>query len=111
KRTVQSELESALMKIHKGEPMRVTASGRTDAGVHAKGQVIHFDSPLLIPEERWMKALQSYLPEDIVIIEVEKAAPDFHARFHTTGKEYRYFVRISALKDPFTRYYQYHYSF
>src|SRR5690606_20163645 len=106
-----SELESALMKIHKGEHIRVTASGRTDAGVHAKGQVIHFDSPLLIPEERWMKALQSYLPEDIVIIRMEKAVADFHARFDTSGKEYRYFVRVSEERDPFTRNFQFHYSF
>lgn len=49
KRTVQSELEAALSKMHKGMEVKVSASGRTDAGVHAKGQVIHFDSPLQIP--------------------------------------------------------------
>jgi len=53
KRTVQSELENTLKKLHKGQEIKVFASGRTDAGVHAKGQVIHFDSPLSIPLERW----------------------------------------------------------
>jgi tRNA pseudouridine38-40 synthase len=111
KRTVQSELEAALQRLHKGSSIKITASGRTDAGVHAKGQVIHFDSPLFVPEEKWGKALQSFLPDDIVILNVEKAEPDFHARYQTIGKEYRYFVRLSKVKDPFTRNYQFQYTF
>ncbi|MCQ6276417.1 tRNA pseudouridine(38-40) synthase TruA [Bacillus sp. V3B] len=111
KRTVQSEIEEALKKLHKGSPIHITASGRTDAGVHAKGQVIHFDSPLLITEERWVKALQAVLPEDIVALKVEKKDSTFHARYQTTGKEYRYFVRKSKVKDPFTRHYQFQYGY
>lgn len=63
KRTVQLEVERALAKIHKGNPVKIFASGRTDAGVHARGQVIHFDSPLAIPEDRWVTALNSLLPK------------------------------------------------
>ena len=101
KRTVQSEMEAALAKIHKGKAVKVFASGRTDAGVHAKGQVLHFDSALSIPEERWGIALQSLLPGDISIRNVEKADADFHARFDTVGKEYRYFISLSKSRDPF----------
>lgn len=105
-RTVQSEVEAALSRIHKGKNIKITASGRTDAGVHAKGQVIHFDSQLSIPIERWRMALQSQLPEDIAILKVEKAHPSFHARFDVKDKEYRYFIKRTAIADPFLRNYQ-----
>ncbi|MGE6594394.1 tRNA pseudouridine(38-40) synthase TruA, partial [Bacillus mycoides] len=65
-RTVQTEIESALARMHKqDELIPIVASGRTDSGVHAKGQVIHFDTPLSIPMERWPFALNSLLPDDI----------------------------------------------
>ena len=112
KRTVQLELETALAKLHKGTHVKVTASGRTDAGVHAKGQVIHFDSPLAIPEERWVIALNSLLPEDVSVISVEKVDHSFHARFSAVGKEYRYLLYLSDRRDPFQRNFavQYPYS-
>jgi len=111
KRTVQSELEAVLTKMHKGEIVKVAASGRTDAGVHAKGQVIHFDSPLPIPEERWETALNSMLPEDIVVHSVMKVGPSFHARFDAVGKEYRYVLQLSSKRDPFRRHFAYQYPF
>ena len=101
-RTVQSELEKALKKIHKGTTVKVVASGRTDAGVHAKGQVLHFDTPLSISEESWPIALQTKLPRDIAVLKVEKATATFHARFDSVGKEYRYYIRRAQLNDPFT---------
>jgi tRNA pseudouridine38-40 synthase len=110
-RTVQSELEKALKKIHKGQIVKIVASGRTDAGVHAKGQVIHFDTPLSISEESWPIALQTKLPRDIAVIKVEKTTDSFHSRFDSIGKEYRYYIRRAQLNDPFTRNYQYHYSY
>ena len=110
-RTVQSELEKALKKIHKGTTVKVVASGRTDAGVHAKGQVLHFDTPLSISEESWPIALQTKLPRDIAVHKVEKATATFHSRFDSVGKEYRYYIRRARLNDPFTRNYQYHYSY
>lgn len=111
RRTVQSEIEAALKKLHKGNDVKITASGRTDAGVHAKGQVIHFDSPLFIPEGSWVKALQAHLPDDIVIRKAERVETNFHARFDAVGKEYRYFVRLAPEKDPFTRHYQFHFTY
>lgn len=111
KRTVQGELEKVLTKIHKGVEVKVVASGRTDAGVHAKGQVIHFDSPLSITEDRWETALNSLMPEDISILSVEKAPESFHARFDAAGKEYRYFIYLSSKRNPFQRNYAYQYPF
>lgn len=109
KRTVQGELERALEHIHKGEAIRVTASGRTDAGVHAYGQVIHFDTPLSLSPDQWKKALNALLPDDIVIKDAQEAAPSFHARFSAKAKEYRYKVRIAQERDVFLRNYCYYF--
>lgn len=111
KRTVQSELEACLAKLHKGNEIKVFASGRTDAGVHAKGQVIHFDTPLSIPEDRWPIALNSLLPDDIAVLSAEYATPTFHARFCASGKEYRYVLRLSPMRDPLMRNYAYHFPY
>lgn len=111
KRTVQSELEACLAKVHKGRAVKVFASGRTDAGVHAKGQVIHFDSSLSIPEDRWPIALNSLLPEDMAILSAKYVSSSFHARFDAKGKEYRYVLRLSSNRDPFTRNYACHYPY
>jgi tRNA pseudouridine38-40 synthase len=111
KRTVQSELEKALRKMHKGEEVKVTASGRTDAGVHAKAQVIHFDSPYTFPVANWEKGLNALLPDDIVVVKTQVVESGFHARFDTVGKEYRYIVSRSIKKDPFQRNYSYHYPY
>lgn len=107
-RTVQGELETALLKLHKGEPIRTYASGRTDAGVHARGQVIHFDSMLSIPERNWVKALQTLLPDDIVVRYVERARDNFHARYDAVKKEYRYRIVTSEVLDVFRRNYSLH---
>ncbi|ETI69230.1 tRNA pseudouridine(38-40) synthase TruA [Neobacillus vireti] len=111
KRTVQSELEAMLAKMHKGASIKVIGSGRTDAGVHAKGQVIHFDSPLPIPEQKWEVALNSMLPEDISVLSVKKVDPSFHARFDAVGKEYRYVLHLSPIRDPFQRNYASRYPY
>ncbi|GAK01094.1 tRNA pseudouridine(38-40) synthase TruA [Geomicrobium sp. JCM 19055] len=108
KRTVQREINQALARIHQGQQVNVTASGRTDAGVHAKGQIIHFDSPLQIPADRWSKALGAHLPDDIQIIESVPVSAGFHARFDAAAKEYRYFVRCGQERDVFSRHYAHH---
>lgn len=110
-RTVQLELENTLQKIHKGQVTKVFASGRTDATVHAVGQVIHFDSPFQLSVESWKKALNSLLPDDIRVLEVGKVEDNFHARFDVVKKEYRYKVLISPEKDVFKRQYSYHFPY
>ncbi|ESU31487.1 hypothetical protein G3A_16425 [Bacillus sp. 17376] len=111
KRTVQGELEKALEKLSKGTSIRVSASGRTDAGVHARGQVVHFDTMLEIEPARWQIALNSLLPDDIAVLSVDIAKPDFHARFDAVGKEYRYFLLQSKHRDPFQRNYAYQFQY
>ncbi|MGL5915162.1 MAG: tRNA pseudouridine synthase A, partial [Culicoidibacterales bacterium] len=91
-RTIQGEIERVISKIVK-QPVIIHASGRTDAGVHARGQVFHFDSCVEIPAERWIRAINKLLPPDIYIRKVEVVSTDdyqFHARFSARGKEYRY---------------------
>lgn len=105
KRTVQLEIEKVLSKMHKGDVVKITASGRTDARVHATGQVIHFDTPLAIPTDRYMKALNVQLPRDIRVLCVEQVADDFHARYDVSGKRYRYVWDCSAVQSPFRRHY------
>lgn len=104
-RTVQLEIEKVLHKMHKGDTVKITASGRTDARVHATGQVIHFDTSLDIPTERYMKALNVQLPRDIRVIDCEEVAADFHARYSVTGKRYRYIWTTEQLQSPFRRHY------
>lgn len=107
KRTVQGEIEKVLTRMHKGKDIRIYSSGRTDTGVHAKGQVIHFTSDLEIPEANWKKALNAQLPEDMYVHLVEAVDDSFHARFSATAKEYRYFILLSDERDVFLRNYRY----
>lgn len=103
KRTVQLEIERVLETIHKGTIVKIVASGRTDAGVHATGQVIHFDSPLTFPLDRWRTALNVQLPRDIRILSIEQVSDEFHARYHAIGKTYRYIWSLSEIHSPFER--------
>lgn len=105
KRTVQLEIEKVLAVMHKGQTVKIVASGRTDARVHASGQTIHFDTHLAIPCDKFMKALNVQLPRDIRVHGVEEVAPDFHARYGVSGKRYRYIWDTSAVQSPFRRHY------
>lgn len=108
KRTVQSEIDKALVKIHKDKKAHSVASGRTDAGVHANGQVIHFDTPLTLPSDRWQMALNVLLPTDIRIVGVSYVDEHFHARYSATGKTYRYKWSYAEVHSPFERNYSVH---
>lgn len=107
-RTVQSEIDKALVKIHKDETVQSVASGRTDAGVHANGQVLHFDTPLSLPLDRWKMALNVLLPTDIRIVDVTYVDEDFHARYSATGKTYVYKWSYAEVHSPFERNYSVH---
>ncbi|QGH32749.1 tRNA pseudouridine(38-40) synthase TruA [Gracilibacillus salitolerans] len=104
-RTVQGVMEKVLMKMHKGNHVRVTASGRTDQGVHAVGQVIHFDTELEIPPENWLRALNTMLPDDVEVISITDVPENFHARYDVSEKEYRYYILNAKEKDLFRRHY------
>lgn len=107
KRTVQREIENVLTKMHKGNEKRIVLSGRTDAGVHARGQVFHVETDLTIPIENWKKAMNAQLPDDIYVHKVEYVKPSFHARYDAKEKEYRYFVLNSSEPDLFQRNFTY----
>lgn len=100
---IQQVIEEALESIlHK--PVRITASGRTDAGVHACGQVFHFDGR---PDVRYVPALNALLPADIRILDVQTADEAFHARFCAKRKRYDYYVDTDW-PGPFTYKYRWH---
>jgi len=89
-RSVQGDIEEALLKMHK-HPVPLIGSGRTDAGVHAIGQVANFTTDIAhIPVERFVPALNSILERDVRILHAEEASPDFHARFDAKSRTYRY---------------------
>lgn len=105
--SIQGELERVLEQMHDYR-IRIFGSGRTDAGVHAREQVIHFTSQLNIPEKQWIKALNAQLPLDIRVWEVYRVPNDFHARYDVTQKEYRYYIDRQKVCDPQRRLYAYH---
>jgi len=80
--TVQAELERALAVIYK-EPVRINGAGRTDAGVHALGQVANFTAPFTIETDKLPHALNCLLPDDVVVTAAHEAGDGFHARFDT----------------------------
>ena len=110
KRTVQLEMEKVVNKMAKdpADHIRVQGSGRTDARVHAQGQVVHFDLPFDIPNEAVRKGLSTMLPYDIGIKSVEKVDESFHAQFSAHNKTYRYRLSTTEFIDPFKRNYTGH---
>ena len=99
-RTVQAEIETALLKVGAGETIRIHCSGRTDRGVHARGQVCHFDASRPYTSGKWQEALNGVLPRDICILDVRPAVDNFHARVSSVAKEYRYFLYLDAVLPP-----------
>jgi tRNA pseudouridine38-40 synthase len=91
-RTVQAVIEGALEGLH-GRPVGLTGSGRTDAGVHAAGQVANFYTDIRgMAASRFVPALNGLLPGDVRILRAEEAAPDFHSRFDAKARTYRYYL-------------------
>ncbi|NLK07756.1 MAG: tRNA pseudouridine(38-40) synthase TruA [Firmicutes bacterium] len=105
--TIQSKLEEAVWRICQ-EKVRVTGSGRTDAGTHALGQVINFQTSSRIPIDKLPKALNSALPRDIRIQEAEYVQTDFHACYDAVAKTYQYVIDNQPTPSVFRRCYAYH---
>lgn len=102
--TIQGKLETLLTRMC-GEPVEIQASGRTDAGVHAMGQVANFHTDSKMSLEEMQRYINTYLPEDIAVIGISEAAPRFHSRLNATGKCYVYRVINSEIPDVFRRRY------
>ena len=89
--TVQDALEAAMRKIA-GVPIAVVCAGRTDAGVHATAQVVHFDAPVERPLTAWVRGVNTFLPDAVAVRWAHPVPDDFHARFSAYGRGYRYLL-------------------
>jgi len=97
--TIQGEMERALVKLT-GEAIRIAASSRTDAGVHAEGQVMSFKSKTAFPQQTWIKALNFYLPYDIAVKDAYVVYNRFDVRRDALSREYRYSILNSCTPSP-----------
>lgn len=100
--SVQNILEDKLSRVF-GDEITLAASGRTDTGVHAYGQVISFFTAGTIPVERIVRAVNSRLPDDIVVREAAEMTADFHARYSARSKVYKYKIQQGETLNPFRR--------
>lgn len=100
--TIQAAVEEALARLT-GEPVRVTGSGRTDAGVHALGQVANFHTASALPLSAFLNGLNALLPGDIAVLEVKEVSRDFHARKAALSKTYAYHVLNRPIRSPLER--------
>lgn len=107
-RSVQGVIESALEEIL-GEKVNVTGSGRTDSGVHARGQVANFRTSNSLDSASLRAALNSLLPEDIVVHSIEEVGPSFHSRHDAKERTYRYYISTveTAVERRYTWYVKY----
>ena len=99
-RTAQGDIEHALATVA-NEPIRVITAGRTDTGVHAAGQVIHFDTSALRSGRSWVRGANSNLANDIALLWAEEVDPEFHARFSATGRHYQYVIFNRSVRPTF----------
>src|SRR3990170_1728149 len=87
--TVQDTLQAALSGIA-GSAVQVTCAGRTDRGVHARGQVVHFDTDAARPDSAWVRGVNALLPDSVAVLWAARVADDFHARYAALARTYRY---------------------
>ncbi|AIU74911.1 tRNA pseudouridine synthase A [Hafnia alvei FB1] len=107
--SVQECLEKALSKVA-CEPITVSCAGRTDAGVHATGQVVHFETHVARKDAAWTMGVNTHMPKDIAVRWVKSVSEDFHARFSATARRYRYVIynhryRQAVLQSGLTHFY------
>ncbi len=100
--SIQAEVERALETLRKA-PARVTAAGRTDAGVHARGQVVSFEEDRPLPIDAYVKGMNGLLPEDVAVRAASIEPDGFDARRSARGKRYRYFIENGATRSPLGR--------
>jgi tRNA pseudouridine38-40 synthase len=100
--SIQAEVERALATLHK-EPRRVTAAGRTDAGVHARGQVVSFREERPLPLAAYVKGMNALLPDDVAVRDASVEPDGFDARRSARGKRYRYVIENLATRAPLSR--------
>jgi tRNA pseudouridine38-40 synthase len=105
--TVQGTLEAAITRIS-GEPLVVYGAGRTDAGVHASGQVIHFRTQSRLTPEVWRRALNALLPDTLAVRWAKEVPEEFHARFSAQMRSYRYTVWNDSAPTALMARYSYH---
>ncbi len=108
-RSVQEDLETAIGTALNQSRVITHAAGRTDTGVHAAAQVVHFDAWTCIPAERWMSILNGRLPDDILIRAAVPVPDDWHARFSATYRRYRYTLYTHAIPNLFAKSRSWHY--
>ncbi|MFH0964605.1 MAG: tRNA pseudouridine(38-40) synthase TruA [Planctomycetota bacterium] len=106
-RTVQQVIEEALRAIT-GEETTITGAGRTDAGVHARGQVANFHTAKELPAATFQAALNATLPPDIAILDAEEVGETFHARHHARRKRYEYVLWNAPVRPVFERHFAWH---
>lgn len=108
--TIQGTMEEAVLKLT-GETINLTGAGRTDAGVHAQGQVVNFQTGTLLGIEQVHKGLNHFLPDDIAVLKIEEVPESFHARYSAKSKTYCYRIHNSIIRPVFNRYYVLHYKY
>jgi tRNA pseudouridine38-40 synthase len=101
--SLQGRLQRALAELL-GQSITVVAAGRTDSGVHALGQVVHFDAPRSLPMKAYWMGLSGMLPDDIAVVAAEEVAPEFDARRWASGKRYRYRISNRRMRSPLRRF-------
>ena len=99
--TIQGEMEEALGKLT-GERLRVMAASRTDAGVHARGQVVSFRTNSSLPSRSFISGLNYYLPKDIAVKGAYRTEDSFHVRRGALSREYKYYILNSSIRSPFS---------
>lgn len=107
KQTIQGKLESVISEMVQSYT-EIIGSGRTDAGVHAKGQIANFHTESTMTLEEMHHYINKYLPQDIVVKEILQAPDRFHSRYHAKSKKYTYYVWNHFTHSPFHRKYSYH---
>lgn len=109
-RTIEEKMNEALTKVNNGKKTCITATGRTDKGVHALAQYGHADINVEINERQLKRALNSFLPEDIHVINTTEVDDDFHARYDAKGKTYKYIMNLGEY-NPMERNYVFQYNY